>query len=83
MRYTVKVRRKHEMDERKDTIYYHQSFYCGFISMNRYDNGVLNDQSQWIEGTPKDMKPLFTREYWEYVMRLFEERKKKSSFKRL
>ena len=27
-------------------------------------------------GTPKDMKPLFTREYWEYVMRLFEERKK-------
>ncbi|MGY1419981.1 recombinase family protein [Bacillus cereus] len=52
-------------------------FYCGFISMNRYDNGVLNDQSQWVEGTPKNMTPLFKREYWEYIMRLFEERKKR------
>lgn len=52
-------------------------FYCGLMSMNRYDNGVLNDQNQWVKGTVQGVTPLFTREYWEYVMKLFENRKKR------
>ncbi|HDR7750658.1 recombinase family protein [Bacillus paranthracis] len=52
-------------------------FYCGLMSMNRYDNGTLNDQIQWVKGEVKGITPLFTREYWEYVMKLFEDRKKR------
>ena len=28
-------------------------FYCGLMSMNRYDNGTLNDQIQWVKGEVK------------------------------
>ncbi|MGR5912227.1 recombinase family protein [Bacillus cereus] len=50
-------------------------FYCGLMAMNRYYKGVLNDKNKWIIGKVPNMNPIFPQEYWEYIIRMFEERR--------
>lgn len=45
--------------------------------MNRYYKGVLNNKSEWIKGKVPNMNPIFSQEYWEYIIGLFEERKER------
>ncbi|WP_240691146.1 MULTISPECIES: recombinase family protein [Bacillus] len=52
-------------------------FYSGLITMNRYYKGVLNNKSEWIKGKVPNMNPIFSQEYWEYIIGLFEERKER------
>ena len=47
------------------------------ITMNRYHKGVLNNKSEWIKGKVPNMNPIFSQEYWEYIIGLFEERKER------
>lgn len=52
-------------------------FYAGYIATYRFEEGKLTDRSKWILAKNTSIEPVLTKEEWEYIMQLYEEKKQK------
>ncbi|HDR6262663.1 TPA: recombinase family protein [Bacillus cereus] len=52
-------------------------FYAGYIATYRFEEGKLTDRSKWILAPNTSIEPVLTKEEWEYIMQLYEEKKQR------